>query len=104
MTDRQLLPLKILQGVDERISRSVTVTSWGSTPTAVTVVAWDVTVTPWTNVSSTILTGAASVAGDVITTPLIGGMTAGKTYRIEITFTVASGNTFQPFFIIMAEE
>ena len=104
MSERQLQPFRVFQGVDERIARAVTVTEWGSTPTSVTVVAWDITTTPWTNASTSVLTGNVSVVGDVITTPLIGGLTAGKVYRIEITFTVSSGNTFQPYFLVTAEE
>ena len=103
MSDRQLQPHDIRQGADEKIARSVTVTSWGTTPTDVTVKTYDLSGATPTDVSATVHTGAPSVAGDVITTPLIGGLVAGRAYRVEIKFTASNGNTFEPFFIIAAE-
>jgi hypothetical protein len=48
------------------------------------------------------LSGSASVAGDVITTPVVKSLVAGTQYRLEIKFTV-SGNIFEAFGFIDAE-
>ncbi len=45
-----------------------------------------------TDVSGDVLTGAATIAGTTITTPLIGQLTADKRYRLEIDVT-DSGQT-----------
>lgn len=66
-----------------------------------TVTAWDVT-NGYQDVTATVLTGAASASGDVITTPLVGNLTAGHRYRIEVRFT-AEGNTFEPWFEVQGE-
>lgn len=92
-----------LQGKDEIIAYELTTTPWGSSPTNVAVTLWDVTAATWTDVSSTMLSGAASVAGDVITTPLVTGLTAGSTYRLEVKFSTG-GNTLEAYAIIEAQK
>lgn len=92
-----------LQGKDEIIAYELTTTPWGSSPTSVAVTLWDVTAATWTDVSSTMLSGAASVAGDVITTPLVTGLTAGSTYRLEVKFSTG-GNTLEAYAVIQAEK
>lgn len=93
-------PLK--QGVDEQIAYTLTTTPWGSTPTAVAVAAYDITDGTRTLVTSTVLSGSASVSGNVITTPVVKSLTAGYVYRIEIKFT-SSGNIFEAYLILNAE-
>jgi hypothetical protein len=100
MTDR--LIGKYTQGNDETIIYSVTTTSWGSTPTNVSVKAYDVTGGTRTDVTSTVLSGNATVVGDVITLPAVTGLTAGKGYRVEVKFT-SGGNTFEPYIEVQAE-
>jgi len=78
-------------GADETVTHSLTTTPWGSSPTGVAVKLYDNT---GTDVSSTKLSGSASVNGDVITLPAITGLTAGAEYRLEVKFTV-SGNTVE---------
>ena len=90
------------QGEDESIVYSVTTTEWGSTPTAVAVVAYDVTGDARTNVSTTVLTGAATVLGDVITLPALASLTVDHEYRVEVKFT-AGGNTWEPYLIVIGE-
>jgi hypothetical protein len=88
------------QGVDERIAYSLTTTPWGSTPTSVVV-----KLKTWPDgkdVTTEHTSGSASVAGDVITTPLIIGLKAGMHYRLEIQF-VVSGNTFEAFGFVDGE-
>lgn len=100
MTDR--LIGKYTQGNDETIIYSVTTTPWGSTPTNVSVKAYDVTGGTRTDVTSTVLSGNATVVGNVITLPALTGLTAGKGYRVEVKFT-SDGNTFEPYLEIEAE-
>ena len=92
-----------LQGKDEIIAYELTTTPWGSSPTSVVVTLWDVTAATWTDVSATMLSGAASVNGDVITTPLVTGLTAGNIYRLEVKFTTG-GNTLEAYAVIQAEK
>lgn len=100
MDDRLITKLK--QGTDESIVYSITTTSWGSSPTNVIVKGYDVSTGGRDDVSTNILSGSASVSGDVITLPVIQSLLANKTYRIEIKFT-SGGNTFEPYLLIQSE-
>lgn len=99
---REVREGQLLQGEDEKIAYQLTTTPWGSAPTGVVVKAWDVTGGERTDVTSTVLSGTASVNGDVITLPVVQLLTAGKLYRLEIQF-VAGGNTWEAYAIIQAE-
>ena len=87
------------QGQDEQISYSLTTTPWGSTPSDVAVTAYEGS--SFTVVTDTVLSGSPSVNGDVITTPIVKSLTAGKEYRIEIKFTVG-GNIMECYFELEA--
>jgi hypothetical protein len=89
----------LTQGEDEQIAYTLTTTPWGSSPSDVSVVLKN---SSGTDVSATYLSGSASVAGDVITTPVVKSLVAGTQYRLEIKFTV-SGNIFEAFGFIDAE-
>jgi hypothetical protein len=92
------------QGVDEALSYSIETTHWISTPTSPSVVVYDVTGTARTNVTSTVMpTNSPTVLGDVITLSLLRALTADHTYRVEVQFT-ASGNLFECFFLVRAEQ
>ena len=101
MINRQVKESPITQGEDEQIAYTLTTTPWGSTPSSVSVVIK--TVPGLTDTSATNLTGSASVASDVITTPVIKSLVAGQQYRLEIKFT-SSGNVFEAWAIINGEE
>ena len=90
-----------VQGIDEQVAYTITTTPWGTTPSAVAVKAYNVT-TGFTDVTATVLSGAASVIGNVITTPLVKSLTEGTLYRIEVKFT-CSGNILECYFEIQAE-
>ena len=90
------------QGTDEKIPYTITTTPWGSSPTLVGVVAYDVTDGSRLDVSSQVLSGAGSALGDVVTTPIVQSLVVNHIYRIEVKFT-AGGVTFEPYFIIKAE-
>ncbi len=87
------------QGIDERIAYRLDVTNWGDAPTSVAVVVQD---RAGTDVTSTVMTGAASVEGNVITLPVLHSLTAGVLYRVEVKFTIA-GNELEAYFYVKAE-
>jgi hypothetical protein len=78
------------QGSREEVAYTLTTTPWGSSPNAVEVTVYDVTAARgddgWIDVTSTTTSGAVSILGDAITTPLVVGLTPGSLYRIEIAF------------------
>ena len=102
MTSRRVKESDLRQGEDEQIAYTVTTTPWGSSPTNVAVVAKDMTDNNAV-VTSTVLSGSASVSGDVITTPKVQNLVAGHKYRIEVKFT-ASGNVLECYFELLGEE
>ncbi len=90
-----------VQGEDEQIAYSITTTPWGSDPSSVVVVVKDESA-DFADVTDTVTSGSASANGDIITTPIIKSLTAGRTYRVEVKF--ASGaNVFECYFRIRAE-
>jgi len=101
MARREVLEGLRIQGADEKIPYKLTTTPWGSSPSSVVVKCFDITTTR-TDVTSTNLSGSASVDGDVITCPLLQSLTAGNTYRLEIQF-VAGGVTWEAYAVIQAE-
>jgi hypothetical protein len=96
-----------LQGTDERIAYTLTTTPWGTSPGSLVVKIFDITAgtasTLRVDKTTTMLSGAASALGDVITTPLVIGLTPGQLYRMEIQF-VCAGNTFEAYVDILAEQ
>lgn len=102
MSIREIKGGEIVQGVDESIAYALTTTPWGSSPTVESVKAYDTTDGAYTDVSSTVLTGSAGVLGDVITCPLLHGLTLGHNYRLEVAFRIL-GNTFEAYARIKAE-
>jgi len=101
MTDRAVKERDITQGVDEEIVYTLTTTPWGSSPTDVSVKAYDVE-NSHEDVTSTVLSGSSSITGDVITLPTLKSLVANKTYRIEVKFT-SGGNVFEPWFEVRGE-
>lgn len=76
------------QTSDEKVAYKITTTNLISNPTSPTVVAYDVA----TNEDVTADVGAltASASGDDITTSLVQSLKVGRTYRIEVKFSVGS--------------
>ena len=60
--------------------------SWGAPP--ITSITLTVTDPAGTDVTSTVLPGAASASGNIITLPQLKGLTAGKLYRVVVHFTI----------------
>lgn len=87
------------QGEDEVIVYTLTVpTSWGTSPTSPSakIYSYDSGTRTYTDVTSTKMSGSASVVGQVITLPAVTGLVDGTTYRVEIKWT-DTGNTFEPY-------
>ena len=89
------------QGPDEELAYTITSTPWESTPTSPTAKAYDEDNSD-ADVTVTVLSGSASASGDVITTPIVKSLTLGRTYRIEVKFTVGT-NVWEPWFRIKAK-
>ena len=92
----------IVQGQDEKLTYTLTVTPWGSDPSGVVVTAYDVTWGEYVDVSDKVLNGMPAAAGDVVTLPSVENLTAGHNYRIEILW-LSGGNTFECFVDIKGE-
>jgi len=72
----------------ENIPYRLDVSAWGSSPTSVTVKAYDITAGKNDDVTSSVLDGTATVSGSVITLPKLKSLTAGKEYKVVTTFAV----------------
>ena len=100
---REIAEGTLYQGVDEQIVYTLTTTNWGSSPSGVSVKAYDAAA-PDTDISSTVLSGSPSTAGDVITLPTVKALSEGHRYRIEIQFTIAGAATpFEAYAIIVGQ-
>jgi len=91
-TSREVVEGKLYQGIDEQIVYSLTTTPWGSSPSGVSVKAYDAS-DGYADVTTTVLSGSASATGDVITLPKVKSLTLGHLYRIEVQFTVTGSAT-----------
>lgn len=87
------------QGEDERIAYRLDVSNWGSGPADVSVVVKN---RAGEDVTSEVAAGSSTVAGNVITLPVIHSLAAGMLYRVEVAFTVV-GNVLEAVFYIRAE-
>ncbi|PKN85588.1 MAG: hypothetical protein CVU46_10485 [Chloroflexi bacterium HGW-Chloroflexi-8] len=101
MTERMIAALT--QGKDESIVYSFSTVIWGSNASGILVKAYDVSDGGMSDVSSTVLSGSATVVNNVIILPAVQALIANHQYRIEVKFT-ADGNTFEPYILIMGEQ
>lgn len=88
----------------EAIAYTVDTTAYGGTPTDLAVSLWELTTTTesaGTDVSSARLSGAVSIAGNIITTPRVTVEAGGRRYRLVVRFT-CMGNTYAPAVYIHA--
>lgn len=100
MTTREVKESPVYQGEDEEISYTFDFTTWGSTPTSPTVVLKG---PGGVDLSSTHLSGTASVDGNVVTTPKVIDLVRDRKYRLECKVTI-SGNIEEAFCEIIGEE
>lgn len=104
MTRRQVEQVGLTQGRDEQLIYTLTTTPWGSDPSNVVLTLYDVTDDDnWIDVSSTLLSGSATVSGDVITLEKMLSTVGDHDYRLEIKFT-SGGNVFEPFALIKGKK
>jgi hypothetical protein len=93
--------IEVAEGVQEQTSSeeiiySITSTNWGSSPTDVSVVAYQEGAE--TLVTTTVFpTNNPTVNGDIITLSPLKALTKVYTYRIEVKFT-SGGNIFECYF------
>ena len=92
----------LLQGAEEIVPYTLTTTRWVSAPGVVTVKAYDLTAAG-ADVTSTVLSGSPSTAGDVISLPLVQALVAGHRYRVDVKFTAGAG-TYEAQIFIQGEE
>jgi len=102
MVSREVIEGTQLQGEDERIAYTINTAPWGGTPSGVAVVAKDKSAN-YAVVTGTVLSGSASVNGDVITCPVLGSLVRGHSYRIEVFF-VSGGQILEPYFNVKCEQ
>ena len=101
MRSREVVESPLVQGVDEEIPYVLDITRWGSSPSDISVVAYD---DDANDVSGAVLSGSPSALNDTsIQLPTVLDLTAGTEYRIEVKFTV-SGAVLETYFYIRAEE
>lgn len=101
--DRRVAEGILYQGVDEQIVYTLDVSAWGLSPTSPAVKAYDMS-DAHKDVTATVLSGTASVAGNVITLPKVKSLTQNHRYRIEVQFTIGTGATpFEAYIVIVAQ-
>jgi len=99
MVSREIVEGEQIQGVDEEITYSLTTTPWGTSPSAIAVKVYDITLGHMDVTATVMPVGAGSAIGDVITLPELKSLTEDHNYRVEVKFDAAS-NTFEAFFIV----
>lgn len=87
------------QRPDERVAYAITIDATYPTPSSGVCTLWDITTSTATDVTATKLSGSTSIASQVLTTPLVIALVAGRKYRLEVQF-VSGGNTFEPYLLI----
>lgn len=101
--EREVVESPWEQSAKEVIAYRLTTTPWGSGATSpvVRLYHYDPVSMTFTDVSGTNLSGSANMAGEVLVTPAVTGLTEGERYYLEFQF-VVSGNTLVPFGWIQA--
>lgn len=84
----------------EELAYKIDVVDWVASP-ASPVVDRVMDLTTLTDVKATVMpSGLPTVAGAVITLPVLKSLTAGKSYRVEVTFTDGGNNKFEAIVFI----
>lgn len=92
------------QGEDEILVYIVTVpTSWGTAVfTSLSAALFEDPNGEDVDETATMLSGATTASGQVITTPAVTGLTKGKKYRLEVKWKSSENNTLEAYAIINA--
>lgn len=99
---RELTNSPVTQGVDEKIAWPVTVLT-GHTPTSIVPTVKDLSDDNAVVTDDVMPSGSASAVANVITLPLLQGLTVGHRYRVEVKYNNGT-EVFEPWFIVKAEE
>ena len=102
MSFRELAESPRPQGADEKIPYWFDTSTWSDTPITPTAAIYDITTGTRTDVTSTCMTGSATLAGTIFTGPYVYGLTAGNVYRAEYKFYDGAA-IFECYLIINAE-
>lgn len=98
---REVNESPVYQGANEGFPYALTTTPWGSTPASLTNYLWDITdADNPVDVSSTLLSGAASASGDIFTTKKVSGLTLNHNYRLDMRFTDSASNVWEAYLLI----
>lgn len=103
-TIRTLKESPVKQGVDEKIGYKFASTPWDTSPVSGSVSAFDTTGGAYTDVTATILNGACSFSGDIITLPRVQSLVKGHSYKLEIIFITSSNNQFECYLEVFSDE
>lgn len=91
-----------VQGVNEEIAYQLTTTPWGGAPTSPGVEVF-AGLAHLTDVKSLVMPGTSiTVAGDVITLPVLKDLSRGELYRVRVTFT-SGGSIRSAWFDVLAQ-
>lgn len=101
--DRKFKESPFGQGENERVAYPLTVPARWATPPFTGISVQLKLLHNLQDVSAAHLSGSPTAVGNVITTPFIHSLQAGKKYRLEILFTDASGSTKEAYGIIEGE-
>lgn len=102
MFSREVVEGRQAQGANEQVAYAITTTPWGSSPSSATFKLYDITADAWEDVTTAKTSGSVGTSGNVITSPLVISLVAGRLYRGVFQF-VASGNTFEAWVEILGE-
>lgn len=102
--NREVTEGTLYQGEDERIAYTLDVSNVGDSPTAQSVSVYQVDGLTFTDVESTVMpTNTPTVSGNIITLSLLRDLTNGKTYQVEVKFTI-TGNIFEHYFRVVGQK
>lgn len=87
------------QRPDERVAYEVTLADSYTSPSSPVCTLYSIVAGTETDVTATNLSGSPSIVGQAFTSPLVIGLTAGTTYRLEFQF-VSGGSRFEPYLLI----
>ncbi|MBK9711548.1 MAG: hypothetical protein IPO81_09530 [Kouleothrix sp.] len=99
---RRVIESPLPQGEHERIAYTVPTTLWGGGGTSPIVTVLDTTDATPVDVTSATTLGSATIAGDIITTPYVFGLTADRRYRVNVQWSKGS-QILETFFELLAE-
>ena len=99
---RRVVEGRQVQSIKEDIQWQISTTPWGGSPTPVTLYVWDVSQNFLDVTAIVAIGGPPTVAGDIITSQIISGLTMDHLYRVEFIFVIGA-NTLSAYFELQCE-